>query len=95
MLQDGLIQIQFDIQNTYVYIETLSSSRINLKLINPPNLQYLLYDIRDQLRSHPRLDLPQNYETDIWSYYTFVMIQAFVLMDTSFVILTIPLVDRV
>ena len=44
VLQDGLTQIQFDIQNVYSYIETLSTSTINPTLINPPGLQYLFFD---------------------------------------------------
>ena len=67
-------------------------SKIYPMLINLPELQYILYDIRDQLRSHPRLDLPANIESDIWSYYKFLKIQAFVLTDILFVTLTIPLV---
>ena len=41
VLQDRLTQIQFDIQNIYSDIETLSTSTINPTLINPTNLQYL------------------------------------------------------
>ena len=33
-------------------------------------------------------------ETDVWSYYNFLQIQAFMLPDTLFVILTNPLVDK-
>ena len=72
----------------------LSTSTINLTLINLPNLQHLLFDIYDQLQSHSQLDLPANIESDIWSYYKFLKIQAFVLTDTLFVILPIPLVDK-
>ena len=57
--------------NTYSYIEILSTSVINPALINPPNLQYLLFDIKDQLWSHPWLVLPENIKSGIWSYYKF------------------------
>ena len=87
MLKDGLTQIQFDIQNISFYIDTLPTIRLNLILINPPDLQHLLYDIKDQLRSHPRLDLTSNINTDIFKT------QAFALMDNLFVILSIPFVD--
>ena len=43
-------------------METLSTSRINLTLINQPDLQYLLYDIKDQIRSHHRFNLPTSYK---------------------------------
>ena len=53
VLQDKLTQIQFSIQNVKSYIETLSTSTINSTLISPPDLQYPLFDIKNQLRSHP------------------------------------------
>ena len=45
-------------------------------LINLPDSQKLLYGIKDQMRSLPRLNLPANIDTFIWSYYTFLKIQA-------------------
>ena len=89
-LRDMLTQIPFKTQNVYSYIETLSISNINQMLINLPDLQYILYDIKDQLRSHFRLDIPANIESDICSDYRFLKIQAFVLTYTL-VILSIPL----
>ena len=63
-------------------------------MIKPPNLQYPLFDIKDQLQCHPQLDFPANIESDIWSYYKFLKIQASVLTDISIFILTIPMVDK-
>ena len=71
--------MQSDIQNGY---GTLSTIKINPTLINPPDLQYFLYDTKDQLQSNPRLDLPVEIETSIWRYYKFLKIQTFVLTDT-------------
>ena len=87
-------QNQFNIQKVYSYIETLSTSTTNLTWINPPDLQFLLFDIKNQLRSHPQLDLPANITSDIWRYYKFLKIQAFVLTYALFVILTIPLLHK-
>ena len=75
-------EIQFDIQNIFSYIETLFNSAKNPTFISHHDLQYLLSDIKDQLRSNPWLNLSANIELDIWSYYKFLKIQAFVLTDT-------------
>ena len=56
-LWDGLTQIQFDIQNVFGDIKTFLISKINLTLIIPPDLQYLLYNIKVQQRLYSRLDL--------------------------------------
>ena len=55
VLQDGLTQIQLDIQNIYAYMDSLSSNSINPTLIDPSDLRSLFHDIKDQLRSHLRL----------------------------------------
>ena len=57
------------------------------------DLTYILYDNKYLLRSHPMLSLSANAESDIWSYYKLLKIQVFVLKDTLFVILQIPLID--
>ena len=94
LLHNRLTQIQFNIQNVYSCIENLFTSTINPTLISSSDLQYLLYGIKDQLQLHPRLYLPANIELDIWNYYKFLKIQAFILMVTLCVIWTIPLVDK-
>ena len=48
----------------------------------PPDLQYQLFDIKDQLRSHPESDQPTNVESAIWRDYKFPKVQALVLTDT-------------
>ena len=57
-------------------------------------MRQLLYDAKDQLRSHPWLSLPSNSEIDIWNYYKFLKIQAFVLSKTLFGIIVISIVDN-
>ena len=64
VLQDSLTQTQFDIRNVFAYIGPLPTSIINPTLINPPDFWYILCDITDQLRSHPRLQLLANVESD-------------------------------
>ena len=58
VLWDGLTQIQFNFQNVYAYIETLSTSIISPTSINPSDLRYIWYDIKDQLGSHLMLGFP-------------------------------------
>ena len=91
MLEYGISQIQFNIQNVYGSISTLSTSSINPTQINHLDLYYLLYDIKEQWRPHPRLDLLVKYW--IW-YLKFLKIQTLTFMDTLSVILTIPLVNK-
>ena len=47
VLGDGMTQIEFDIQNLSSCIEILSTSTIYPTLTSPPDLQYLLFDIKN------------------------------------------------
>ena len=40
--------------NAYAFNETLLTSTVNQNLINPLDLQYILYDVKGQLRSQTR-----------------------------------------
>ena len=48
VLMDGLIRIQFDIQNIYAYTDSLSSNTSSPFLINPWDLRLSLDEIKDQ-----------------------------------------------
>ena len=65
VLQGGLTQIQFSIQDVYLYIKTLPISTVDPTLKTLPNLGYFLQDGNNQLRSHTLLDLPADAESDI------------------------------
>ena len=66
VLWNCLTKIQFDLQNIYAYIGTLSTSIINPKLNESPTfILSFIYDVVDKLRSHLKLGLPANIESDI------------------------------
>ena len=94
VLHDGLTQIQFDIQNVHLYIETLHIVYQHYQqcIKKSPKIYSTWFDIKDQLRSYlisykrpieiiPMVFLPANISSNIWSYYKFLKIQAFVLTD--------------
>ena len=74
VLKDVLTQIQFDLKYLCIYGEFTYQFN-NLTFINPPDLRQLLYNVKDQFKSHPSLSLPTNPATDIWSYYKFLRIR--------------------
>ena len=71
-LWDWLTEIQFDTQNIYTHLETFIYQYYQSNIDKPPDLQYPLFDIKDQLQSCPWLALLTNIQSDIWSYSKFL-----------------------
>ena len=54
----------------------------------------LLTKLETKLVSHPRLTLPTWHAENIWYLYKFIKLQSFMLSDTLYAVLHIPLVDK-
>ena len=64
-------------------------------LIIPPNiLKDILHKIEQDIKSHTRLKLCENPDTNIWSYYGTIKLTPIVLEDCLMLILAVPLVDQ-
>ena len=72
----------------------ISSQKPEPTLINHSDLKLLLTKLENQLVSHPRLALPQWEGEDIWYMYKFMKLWYFMLSDTLYVVLHIPLFDK-
>ena len=57
-------------------------------------LKIILHKIEKDIKSHARLKLCEDPETNIWSYYGMVKLTPIVLDDYLMLILTVPLVDQ-
>ena len=63
-------------------------------IIPPDVLKVILHKIEKDIKSHARLKLCEDPETNIWSYYRMVKLTPIVLDDYLMLILTVPLVDQ-
>ena len=63
-------------------------------IIPPDILKNLLHKIEADIKSHARLKLCEDPETNIWSYYGTIKLTPIVLEDCLMLILTVPLVDQ-
>ena len=57
-------------------------------------LKNILHKIETDIKSHARLKLCEDPETNIWSYYGTIKLTPIVLEDYLMLILTVPLVDQ-
>ena len=90
----SLYAIQSDTDSLYEYMRALASQELNPMIIPPDILKNILHKIETDIKSHARLKLCEDPETNIWSYYRTIKLTPIVLEDYLMLILTVPLVDQ-
>ena len=95
MLLVGIIQLNKDVDAVYKYMTTLSANMLSPMIISPSNLRELLAEVDRDLIGHPKLGLPTSYNgKNIWTYCKLLRITSIVYQDTLFVIILVPLIDK-
>ena len=90
----GVMSLQRNVNAVYEYLRVLSSKQINPLIIPPDALRGVLAQIKDDMKRNPRLQLPEDPNTNIWNYYPIMKITPIVKDDFLLIILTIPLTDQ-
>ena len=75
-------------------MRALASQELNPMIIPPDILKNILHRIETDIKSHARLKLCEDLETNIWSYYGTIKLTPIVLEDYLMLILTVPLIDQ-
>ena len=75
-------------------MRALASQELSPVIIPPDILKNILHRIETDIKSHARLKLCEDLETNIWSYYGTIKLTAIVLEDYLMPILTVPLIDQ-
>ena len=75
-------------------MRVLASQELNPLSIPPDILKIILHKIEKDIKSHTRLKLCEDPETNIWSHYGMVKFTPIVLDDYLMLVLTVPLVDQ-
>ena len=86
--------LQGDTESLFEYMRALASQELNPMIIPPDILKNILHKIETDIRSHARLKLCEDPDTNIWSYYRTIKLMPIVLEDYLMLILTVPLVDQ-
>ena len=93
-MQDGMDNLRIDLVKIHEYMLSLATHKVTPNLIPPADLRSILYDVEIKLKANPKLALPVVEKADIWSYYQFLKINAFVHRDMLIIVLILPLIDR-
>ena len=94
MMRDGIQNLKEDLSKVHDYMLSLTTHKVSPNLIPPTDLREILEDVKTKLIANPKLTLPVHENADIWSYYQFLKIDAFVHQDMIIIILILPLIDK-
>ena len=90
----SLYALQSDTDSLFEYMRALASQELNPMIIPPDILKDVLHKIEADIKSHARLKLCEDPESNIRSYYGTIKLTPIVLEDCLMLILTVPLVDQ-
>ena len=90
----SLYAFQADTESLFKYMRALASQELNPMIIPPDILKNILHRIEEDIKSHARLKLCEDPETNKWSYYGTIKLTPIVLEDYLMLILTVPLIDQ-
>ena len=94
VVRTGLSRIQLDLLHLSDYLSAISLRRVTPGILPPPDLRDLLLEIESDLASHPKLQLPEDPERNIWAFYPLLRLFPIVLSDHLVLMMDLPLVDR-
>ena len=92
-LCNGINSMKIDILSILNQVLVFSSQKLKPALLNPLCLKSFT-KLDTQLVLHPRLALPKWNGENNWYMYKFMKLQSFMMSNTLYVVLHIPLVDK-
>ena len=90
----SLYALQSDTDSLFKYMRALASQELYPMIIPPDIPKDVLHRTEMDIKSHARLKLCEDPETNTWSYYRTIKLIPIVLEDCLMLILTVPLVDQ-
>ena len=90
----SLYALQADTESLFKYMRALAPQKLNPMIIPLDILKKILHNIEEDIKSHARLKLCDNPETNIWSYYRTIKQTPIVLEDYLMLILTVSLIAQ-
>ena len=95
MLLMETIQLDKDLDALYTYVATLSAHTLSPMIISTSDLRKLLTEVERDLIGHPKLGLLPIFDgKNIWTYYKLLRIICMVYQDALFIIIPVPLIDK-
>ena len=72
----------------------MASHEVNQLVAHLHDLRYILLDMKNDIHSLPRIELPDGPDVKVWAYSSILPVSPTVIEDFLIVILFIPLIDK-
>ncbi len=92
-LQDGIHQYERAVTTLYDYLSAISTQTVTPAVLTPHQLRTVLRRVKEHILNQPKLALPGDPDTDVWSYYGYIRAIPAIVGQTLLVSLQIPLAD--
>ena len=74
-------------------MRVLATYTVNSAMLPPDALRRVLERIKEDMKRNPRLQLPEEPDRNIWTYYSIMRITPIVMENFLLVVLTVPIID--
>ena len=90
----GVMSLEQNVNAMYEYLRILSSRQVNPLIVHPDFLRKVLAQVKEDMKRNPRLQLPEDPNSNMWNYYSIMKVTPIIMDDFLLIILTIPLTDQ-
>ena len=76
IIRDALFGLQTNLEILYHHFSAMVDNKLTPEMISPTHLLTILQEVKDEIREHPRLSLPEELtDTSIYKYYKLMKFQ--------------------
>ena len=94
IIRDALFGLQTNLEILYHHFSAMVDNKLTPEMISPTHLQTILQEVKDEIRDHPRLSLPEELtDTSIYKYYKLMKFQITMEQEMMLGILQVPLIE--
>ena len=74
------LSVKENVDGPYKYLRVLASHKVNLLIVSLVDLLNILVKVKHDMRTNPRLELPDDPISNIWTYFSIMKVTP-VVMD--------------
>ena len=94
IIRDALFGLQTNLEILYHHFSVMVNNKLTPEMISPTHLLTILQEVRDEIRDHPRVSLPEELkDTSIYKYYKLMKFQITMEQEMMLGILQVPLIE--
>ena len=94
IIRDTLFGLQINLDILYHHFSAMVDSKLTPEMISPVHLLTILKEVKEDIRDHPRLSLPEELtELSIYKYYKIIKFEVKMEQEIMLGILQVPLIE--